>query len=76
MALVLVETLFDRIAGEIARGRLQSAGIDAVLFDGGIASIIGSGLSGVRLMVDAVDADAARALLADLDAPNRDGDAA
>ena len=66
MGLVLVETLFDRIAGEIARGRLQSAGIDAVLFDGGIASVIGSGLSGVRLMVDADDADAARTLLADI----------
>lgn len=66
MALIVVETLFDRIAGEIARGRLQSAGIDAVLFDGGIASVIGSGLSGVRLMVDDTDEAAARALLADL----------
>ncbi len=66
MALVVVETLFDRIAGEIARGRLQSAGIDAVLFDGGIASVIGSGLSGVRLMVDADDEAAAKALLADI----------
>ncbi len=67
MSLVVVETLFDRIAGEIARGRLESAGIDAVLFDGGIASIIGSGLSGVRLMVDAGNEAAARALLADLE---------
>ncbi len=64
MALVVVETLFDRVAGEIARGRLETAGIDAVLFDAGIASIIGSGLSGVRLMVDEDDAAAARALLA------------
>ena len=64
MALVVVETLFDRIAGEIARGRLEAARIDAVLFDGGIASVIGSGVSGVRLMVDAADAPAARALLA------------
>ena len=67
MPLVVVETLFDRIAGEIARGRLQSAGIDAVLFDGGIASVIGSGLSGVRLMVEADDEAAARTLLDDLD---------
>ncbi len=66
MSLVVVETLFDRIAGEIARGRLQSAGIDAVLFDSGIASVIGSGLSGVRLMVDANDEAAARALLDDI----------
>ena len=66
MALVAVETLFDRVAAEIARGRLQSAGIDAVLFDDGIASLIGSGLSGVRLMVDADDEAAAHALLDDL----------
>ncbi len=69
MSLVVVETLFDRIAGEIARGRLQAAGIDAVLFDGGIASVIGSGLSGVRLMVDDADEAAARALLDDLEGP-------
>ncbi len=66
MTLVLVETLFDRTAAEIARGRLEAAGIPAVLFDGGIASVIGSGVSGVRLMVDADDALAAAALLADL----------
>jgi len=71
MSLVVVETLFDRMAGEIARGRLESAGIAAVLFDGGIASAIGSGVSGVRLMVDDADEVAARALLADLE-----GDAA
>jgi alkyl hydroperoxide reductase subunit AhpF len=65
MALVVVETLFDRIAGEIARGRLESAGIDAMLFDGGIASVIGGGVSGVRLMVDEADVVSARALLAD-----------
>ncbi|QYE36219.1 DUF2007 domain-containing protein [Polymorphobacter sp. PAMC 29334] len=68
MALVIVETLFDRMAGEIARARLETAGIEAVLFDGGIASVIGSGLSGVRLMVDEADEPAARALLDDLEA--------
>ena len=68
MALVVVETLFDRIVGEIARGRLEAAGIEAVLFDGGIASIIGSGLSGVRLMVDEADEASAKALLADIEA--------
>ena len=68
MSLVVVETLFDRMAAEIARGRLESAGIDAVLFDAGIASVIGSGLSGVRLMVGDGDEAAARALLDDLEA--------
>jgi len=65
VALVEVETLYDRMAAEIARGRLETAGIDAVLFDAGIASLIGGGLSGVRVMVDAADAAAARALLKD-----------
>ena len=32
MGLVVVETLFDRIAGEIARARLETAGIGAELF--------------------------------------------
>ncbi len=72
MALVVVETLFDRMAGEIARARLETAGIEAVLFDGGIASVIGSGLSGVRLMVDAADERAAKALLDDLAAAAAD----
>ncbi len=67
MPLVVVETLFDRIAGEIARGRLEAAGIEAMLFDGGIASAIGSGVSGVRLMVEASDAPAATALLRDIE---------
>lgn len=64
-ALVVVETLYDRVAAEIARGRLESAGIPAMVFDGAIASVIGPGVSGVRLMVDARDEHDARALLAD-----------
>ncbi len=65
MALVEVETLYDRMAAEIARGRLEAAGIDAVLFDAGIVSLIGGGLSGVRVMVADDDAAAARLLLGD-----------
>jgi hypothetical protein len=65
MALVEVETLYDRMTAEIARGRLEAAGIEAVLFDAGIVSLIGGGLSGVRVMVADDDADAARALLGD-----------
>ena len=64
MPLVTLETVFDPMAAEIMRMRLEAGGIDAVLFDAGIASLIGSGLSGVRLMVLDEDADAARALLA------------
>lgn len=65
MPLVEVETLYDRMTAEIARGRLEAAGIGAVLFDAGIVSLIGGGLSGVRVMVDDDDAAAARALLGD-----------
>jgi hypothetical protein len=65
MALVVLKTVFDPIEAEIMRMRLEAGGIGAVLFDSGIASLIGSGLSGVRLMVLDEDEDAARALLAD-----------
>ena len=65
MALVEIDTLFDGVEAQIMHGRLQAAGIDGVLFDGAIASLIGPGLSGVRLLVEEGDEDAARALLAD-----------
>ena len=63
MALVVLRTIFDPVEAEIIRMRLESAGIEAVLFDAGIASLIGSGLSGVRLMVLDEDEADARALL-------------
>ena len=63
MALVTLETLFDPMQAEIMRMRLEAGGITAVVFDAGIASLIGPGLSGVRLMVLDEDEDAARALL-------------
>lgn len=65
MPLVTLETVFDPMAAEIMRMRLEAGGIDAVVFDTGIASLIGPGLSGVRLMVLDEDEAAARALLAD-----------
>lgn len=64
--MIVVETLYDRVAAEIARGRLEAAGIAALVFDSGVASLIGPGVSGVRLMVDAADEADARALLADI----------
>jgi hypothetical protein len=64
MALVCVETLFSPLEAEIARTRLEAAGIDALLFDAGIASLIGPGVSGIRLMVLAEDEASARRLLA------------
>ncbi len=64
MALACVETLFSPVEAEIARARLAAAGIEAILFDAGIASLIGPGVSGIRLMVLAEDEVAARQLLA------------
>jgi hypothetical protein len=63
MPLITLETLFSPVEAEIMRMRLEAGGIEAVLFDAGIASLIGPGLSGVRLMVLDEDEAAARALL-------------
>jgi hypothetical protein len=65
MPLVTLETVFDPMAAEMIRMRLEAGGIDAVLFDAGIASLIGSGLSGVRVMVLDEDEAEARSLLAE-----------
>ncbi|MBB6226903.1 hypothetical protein FHS79_001065 [Polymorphobacter multimanifer] len=66
MPLVTLDTLFDPMAAEMMRMRLEAGGIEAVVFDAGIASLIGSGVSGVRVMVLDEDEAAARALLAEL----------
>ena len=63
MSLACVRTVFSPVEAEIMRSLLDAAGIPAVLFDAGIASLIGPGVSGIRLMVDENDADAARAIL-------------
>lgn len=64
MPLATLCTLFDRQEAEIVRARLEASGIESVLFDAGIASLIGPGLSGVRVMVLDGDEAAARALIA------------
>ena len=64
MPLVTLQTVFNPVEAEIMRMRLESGGIHAVVFDAGIASLIGPGLSGVRLMVLDDDEAAARSLLA------------
>jgi hypothetical protein len=66
MALETLATLFDRQEAEIMRTALAAAGVEAVLFDAGIASLIGPGLSGVRVMVLDEDVAAARRVLAEL----------
>lgn len=64
MPLVTLQTVFNPVEAEIMRMRLEAGGIEAVVFDAGIASLIGPGISGVRLMVLDDDEAAARALLA------------
>ncbi len=60
MPLVTLETVFSPVEAEILKSRLAADGIEAVLFDAGIASLIGPGLSGVRVMVLDEDEAAAR----------------
>jgi Putative prokaryotic signal transducing protein len=64
MGLACVETLFSPVEAAIVRSRLEAAGIECVLFDAGIASLIGPGVSGIRVMVDADDLAIARTELA------------
>ena len=64
MALALLETCWSPVEAQLLRARLEAAGIPAVLFDAGIASLIGPGVSGIRVMVAAEDEAFARAELA------------
>lgn len=66
MALAEAAAFADPTTAEIARGRLASEGIPAVLFDRGLSSLGLGTMAPVRLMVDEDDLAAARALLASL----------
>ncbi|WP_019834278.1 putative signal transducing protein [Sphingomonas sp. PR090111-T3T-6A] len=68
MALVEIETFPDHAVAEMARGMLAAEGIEAVLFDSGLASLGLGGLTPVRLMVDESDRAIAERLLAELPA--------
>jgi hypothetical protein len=63
MKLVEIAKFQNPIGAEIARGRLQAAGIDAVLFDHGFASALGGAFTPSRLMVPESTEAAARAIL-------------
>lgn len=60
MALIELTRFPNRIAAEIARGRLAADGIDAVLFDEGFAALGLEPLSSIRLMIAEDDRRAAR----------------
>jgi hypothetical protein len=68
MGLVEVDLVYDSVGAEIVRSWLAAEGIDAVLFDAGVASLFGGGMQGVRVMVPAADEARARALLATFEA--------
>ncbi|MDH7640344.1 putative signal transducing protein [Sphingomonas oryzagri] len=67
MALVEVETFPNAMIAEMARARLAAEGIEAVLFDGGVASIGLGGLTPARLMVPEADEALAMRLLGEPD---------
>ncbi len=65
MALVEIETFSNHAVAQMAQGMLIAAGIEAVLFDGGVASLGFGGLMSARLMVDEADRTQAERLLAE-----------
>lgn len=66
MALVEIETFPNHTIAEMARGMLAAEGIEAVLFDSGLASLGLGGLTPARLMVQEADRRRAERLLADI----------
>jgi len=63
MALTLIAEYSDRIAADLARLTLGAAGIEAFIFDGGMASLGLGMMTPARLMVHDEDEQAARELL-------------
>jgi len=63
MSLVELATLHDVALAQILRGRLQSEGIEAHLFDAGFSGLLGGGFPGIRLMVAEDREDEARFIL-------------
>jgi len=63
MTLVSIAEFHDRIAADVARIGLAAEGIEAVLFDGGMAGLGLGFMTPVRLMVHQDDADRALSLI-------------
>jgi hypothetical protein len=61
--LVTVRSFFSPFEAMLAKALLDSAGIESLLADDNAARIIGGNIPGIRVQVNKVDADAARALL-------------
>ena len=66
MSLVELGRFATRVEADLARLRLESHGLEALLFDSETNNFFGGGgLVAVRLMVDADDLDEARKLLSE-----------
>jgi hypothetical protein len=63
--MVTVERYTDMLQAELAKGRLESAGIDCFLAGENAGLLYGNGLDSVQLQVAAFDEDDARAILND-----------
>ena len=63
--MVTVERFRDMLQAEMAKGRLDSAGIRAFLAGENAGLLYGNGLDGVLLQVSAADEEDARAILND-----------
>ena len=68
MALVELERFDDRIFADLVRTRLAADGIDAHVFDAGLANLGLGPIFPARLMVDEADLDRARSILDDPEA--------
>lgn len=65
MSLVELASFANPIAAEVARGRLQSEGIDAIIFGEGLASLGLGTMVPARLMVSEEDLRRAKLVLAE-----------
>ena len=63
--MVTIERFTDMLQAELAKGRLDSAGIRCFLAGENAGLLYGNGLDGVSLQVSAADEDDARAILND-----------
>lgn len=63
--MVTIERFTDMLQAELAKGRLDSAGIRCFLVGENAGLLYGNGLDGVSLQVSAAEEDDARAILND-----------
>ena len=63
--MVTIERFTDMLQAELAKGRLDSAGIRCFLAGENAGLLYGNGLDGVSLQVSAAEEDDARAILND-----------